>query len=644
MKKALLIILGLTTIGGIAYWMSTSGLLQGSMIMQVATENKTINEVQSLNADVLDPDGDGLTTGQEADFGSDPELKDTDGGGIPDGVEHKKEMDPNDPSDDAELLAGESATGTTNTQKTEISAANSNTQQTNTYTCSALTIDPATLTVASEEEAAAGVDFTVDIALAGNVDIGQVGTWKGTLIIRTSGKGSFTDSKGKTGTSLSIPATESKTSFDLTYAGGASGDLISAYIENEQGCSDTLTIELAQSATGQTQTPGVTTKNTLLCTDLDITPDTYTLTTGETSMSFNVIVKGSMQISWENFAKNLMAFSGVPGKTTTSSEVLGNLIIETDGTGSLSNDKNAKTGTSINVVISGTATNVKVTYKTPVGGETMKAYIKDQENLCSDSLTLTAAPVAVAAPAATTTTSTTTTTTEPVTTTTTTVAATDDGSLVEGAEKIIGGEEYVCPGTPFTDIPDDAWYKDTACRVYYAGMFTGTSATKDSPGGYFTRAQAAKVIDVLAGYTTADAAGKTEDFLDVTEGDWYHPWIAIAQPDVIRTIDAGLYYGPNDPISKGWFLLYATRAAGKTLAYGTEWTEADMLCDDMSVSDPYTYAFILANKTLVTTPEEGEIAIANCDSDGKANLGDYLSRADAMALAQRLYLSDWYSN
>jgi hypothetical protein len=471
------------------------------------------------------------------------------------------------------------------------------------------------------------VDFTVDIALAGTAAVGTTGTWEGTLMISTSGKGSFTDSKGKTGTSLSIPATESRTSFDIIYTGGASGDMLSASIKEEQICSDTLTIDLAQSATKS---------STLVCSSLAITPDTYTLATGETSMSFNVIVKGSLQTSWENFGKNLMAFSTGPAtKTTDSSNLLGKLIIETDGTGTLSNDKNAKTGTSINVIISGTATNVKVTYKTPVGGETMKAYIKDQENLCSDSLTLTAAPVVAAVPA-TTTTTTTTTATEP--------ATTDDGSLVEDAEEIIGGDEYICGEMPFTDIPDDAWYKDTACRVYQAGMFTGTSPTTDSPGGYFTRAQAIKVIDVLAGYTTADATGKTNSFLDIHEGDWYYPWAVIAQPDVIRTIDAGLYFGPNDPISKGWFLLYATRAAGKTLAYGTEWTEADMLCDDMSVSDPYTYAFILANQTLVTTPEEGEIAIANCDSDGKANLRDYLSRADAMAIAQRLYLSDWYSN
>ncbi|HJB57395.1 MAG TPA: S-layer homology domain-containing protein, partial [Candidatus Flavonifractor intestinipullorum] len=41
----------------------------------------------------------------------------------------------------------------------------------------------------------------------------------------------------------------------------------------------------------------------------------------------------------------------------------------------------------------------------------------------------------------------------------------------------IGDEETPLGGAPFTDVPEDAWYKEAVDYVYANGLMSGTSAT-----------------------------------------------------------------------------------------------------------------------------------------------------------------------
>lgn len=605
MKKILLIILGLTIVGGIAYGVSSSGLLQGSFLntKQLPTQNTepvtsatTYPNLQQTTTFTPETEPATVATPQpnlQQTITLTPTTESTTSAGSTGQIQ-------SDPS-----TLGQLPTQELNT------AALAN-------TCSSLSVSSTAVSSTSE-------DFSV------NVTLSQTTTWKGTLLITSNGTGTFTDSKGQTGTSLSIPATNTNTSFKITYT-GTNGDVITAKIKEEANlCNDQLTIKLTPgtdttSTNTSTQVPGVTQgtqpstqSGTLVCTGLNITPETYTLSSGETSMKFSVVITGAVQTSWENLVKNLMAFTIAPSTSTSTSTILGNLIVETDGAGTLSNNKNSETGTSIDVPILSTSSTVQVTYKTPAGGETLKAYIKDQENLCTDSLTLTAAAVA-------TTTTTTTTTTTPVDTTTT---STPTEELSTDASTIIGDSDYTCE-SPFTDIDSSQWYSDTFCRMYQANVIDGRTSTTAVADDHMTIAEAIKVLDLIAGYTSDDASGLTEDFLDVYDTDWFSGFVKIAQThDMIRTRDAGFYLNPNNPVSRGWFLLYAARLAGKTLTI----SESDIPFSDVKKDTPYAYAIVLAYND----------GIATGYSDGTFHPDVFLKRSEAVTLAQRLYLSDWFS-
>lgn len=600
MKKILLIVLGLTIVGGIAYGVSSSGLLQGSFLntKQLPTQNTepvtsatTYPNLQQTTTFTPETEPATVATPQ-------PNLQQT--------ITLTPETEPATSAGSAgQLQSNPSTLGQLPTQELNTTALAN--------TCSSLSVNSTAVSSTSE-------DFTVAVTLA------QSTTWKGTLLITSNGTGTFTDSKGQTGSSLSLSATNTNTSFEVTYT-GTNGDVITAKIKEEANlCNDQLTIKLTPSTNSTTtQTPGVTEgtqpstqSGTLVCTGLNITPDTYTLSSGETSMKFSVVTTGTVQTSWKNLVKNLMAFTIAPSSSTST--VLGNLIIETDGAGTLSNNKNAETGTSINVPILTTSSTVQVTYKTPTGGETLKAYIKDQENLCTDSLTLTAAAIATTGE---------TTTTTPLETTTTTTTDTTIEALSPDAATVIGDSAYTCE-SPFLDLDPSQWYSDTFCRMYEANVINGRTSTTAVADDHMTIAEAIKVLDLIAGYTSDDASGLTEDFLDVYDTDWFSGFVKIAQThDMIRTRDAGLYLNPNNPISRGWFLLYAARLAGKTLTI----SESDIPFSDVKKDSPYAYAIVLAYND----------GIVSGYSDGTFHPDVFLKRSEAVTLAQRLYLSDWFS-
>jgi cysteine-rich repeat protein len=102
---------------------SLGGLPAGTYLIQI----DAVDPRQSLGAlrltygrvvrGDLDPDGDGLTTAEEEELGTDPLNRDTDGGGVDDGDEVSTGSDPNDPADDGE--SDEDRDGLTRAQEAE---------------------------------------------------------------------------------------------------------------------------------------------------------------------------------------------------------------------------------------------------------------------------------------------------------------------------------------------------------------------------------------------------------------------------------------------------------------------------------------------------------------------------------------------
>ena len=76
-------------------------------------------------------------------------------------------------------------------------------------------------------------------------------------------------------------------------------------------------------------------------------------------------------------------------------------------------------------------------------------------------------------------------------------------------------------GTPFTDVPDNACYKNAVTYAYENGLFSGTGATTFSPNAPMTRAMFVQVLsNKTSNYNKADWAGKSS-FSDVKKDKWY---------------------------------------------------------------------------------------------------------------------------
>lgn len=102
------------------------------------------------------------------------------------------------------------------------------------------------------------------------------------------------------------------------------------------------------------------------------------------------------------------------------------------------------------------------------------------------------------------------------------------------------GEEYF----PFTDVPDDSWYKFYVLVAYNEGIVNGRTETTFAPNGYVTMGEvatmAAKLHDRLMERHTDFEANRTSP--------WYGQYLRYCY-------DNGIYRNPN--VAQGKVKLYA---------------------------------------------------------------------------------------
>ena len=95
----------------------------------------------------------------------------------------------------------------------------------------------------------------------------------------------------------------------------------------------------------------------------------------------------------------------------------------------------------------------------------------------------------------------------------------------------------------FTDVPANAWFYTYVRDAYRIGLANGTSATKFSPDGSFTVAQAltaAANIHTIYNGKTVDTAGAK---------NWYDPYVSYCVANGI--IKADQFKDYNAPITRG---------------------------------------------------------------------------------------------
>ena len=116
-----------------------------------------------------------------------------------------------------------------------------------------------------------------------------------------------------------------------------------------------------------------------------------------------------------------------------------------------------------------------------------------------------------------------------------------------GGETDIGDEETPLGGAPFTDVPEDAWYKEAVDYVYANGLMSGTSATTFAPNMLLSRAMIAQVAHNLEDNPAAAEQGV---FTDVAADAWYADAVDWAAGEGIVSGYGNGEFGPEDNITR----------------------------------------------------------------------------------------------
>jgi hypothetical protein len=142
---------------------------------------------------------------------------------------------------------------------------------------------------------------------------------------------------------------------------------------------------------------------------------------------------------------------------------------------------------------------------------------------------------------------------------------------------------------PFRDVENGYWGEPYICDAYEETIVNGKSSTIFDPDASVTKAEFLKMALRVAGYSSTDATG-SEDFTDVSSSDWYYPWVRIAeQLDILKITDS--FFNSNLPITRGDATVMLVRIAGETL-YG--WNDSEVPFYDVSTSDAFAYAVLIA--------------------------------------------------
>lgn len=111
-----------------------------------------------------------------------------------------------------------------------------------------------------------------------------------------------------------------------------------------------------------------------------------------------------------------------------------------------------------------------------------------------------------------------------------------------------GWEESAPAG--FTDVPEDAWYKEAVDYVAENGIMSGVGNNKFDPLGTTTRGM---IVTILYGLEGKPAVSGSSPFDDVAEGQWYTDAVIWANANGIVAGYGNGKFGPTDNITREQF-------------------------------------------------------------------------------------------
>ena len=116
-----------------------------------------------------------------------------------------------------------------------------------------------------------------------------------------------------------------------------------------------------------------------------------------------------------------------------------------------------------------------------------------------------------------------------------------------GGQTDIGEGDTPLGGAPFTDVPEDAWYKEAVDYVYANGLMSGTSATTFAPSTQLSRAM---MVQILYNLEDRPAAAESAAFTDVAADAWYADAVNWAAGEGIVSGYGNGKFGPDDLITR----------------------------------------------------------------------------------------------
>lgn len=340
---------------------------------------------------------------------------------------------------------------------------------------------------------------------------------------------------------------------------------------------------------------------TLACTDLDILPNTYSVTEEDAndgaSLQLTINIESGVISSSSAFVPSWVnnLFASLVNKNEvilTADEVWeGTLTLQTSGSGEFIGPNNEQ-GSTIAIPVSGSDITIDVTYTNLQIGDKITASVGNE---CSDTL-----------------------------------------DIIERVS--VGKFDSLATGEcthPFYDIPDGIWYEAPVCGLYENGVVQGkTSNFYDGPADV-TIAEAMKILlEVAEIDVNAESSGVSINHPDVNASNWYYDYIRVAEARNILRVPSGANVYPNTPATRSQIVVWAARL--------WTWTTFDYdvqeFCSDIINTDPYAYAFAYTSEAVVEVPGSGTTRVTTGYANGTCRPSNNVNRAEMAAWAIRFYL------
>ena len=142
----------------------------------------------------------------------------------------------------------------------------------------------------------------------------------------------------------------------------------------------------------------------------------------------------------------------------------------------------------------------------------------------------------------------------------------NNGSQTEEPDEPSGTQDE----NVFSDVSSSAWYAEAVNYVYENGLMTGISSTQFAPNNTLTRAM---VVQTLYAMANKPAVSGSENFTDVSSGDWFADAVTWASANGIVSGYNATQFAPNDPLTREQLALilygYAQMRGYNTTQSGT---------------------------------------------------------------------------